>query len=324
MAKQKHYIFNQLTQNFEVLETSKSRKVLRFMLVFLSILGIAFLFGVLLFTFFKSPKERMQERELEYMKLQYEILNDRLDNMEILVADMAQRDNNLYRIMFEADPIPDNTRKSGFSNPNRYDNLYGYVNSNMVVGATRKLDVIASQLYHQSLSYDELFDMARNKSDMLAHIPAIFPLKEVEIKYISSFFGHRPDPIYKVTKFHGGMDFSAPVGTEVYATGDGVVVDVDKSLWGYGNMVTIDHGFGYVTRYAHLQKSAVRKKQKVKRGQLVGFVGNSGKTTGVHLHYEVRKNGVPINPINFFFNDLTPDEYEQILEQSTLPTQTLD
>lgn len=324
MAKQKRYIFNQLTQNFEVLETSKWQAVLRFLLIFLAILGIAFLFAVLLFTFFKSPKEKMQARELEYMKLQYEILNDKLDNMEVLLTDMEQRDNNLYRVIFEADPIPDLKRKTGFYSPNRYDNLYGYVNSNMVVGASRKLDRIKSELYNQSVSYDELFEMARNKSDMLSHIPAIFPLKEVEIKYVSSFFGNRPDPIYKVTKFHRGMDFTAPLGTEVYATGDGVVNEVDRSLWGYGNLVSIDHGYGYETRYAHLQSFVVRKGQKVKRGQLIGFVGNSGKTTGVHLHYEVRKNGEPINPINFFFNDLTSAEYELILERSTLPTQTLD
>ncbi len=215
-------------------------------------------------------------------------------------------------------------RRSGFSDADRYAGLYGYINSNQVVSAARKLDVISSQMYHQSVSYDTLFAMARNKSDMLAHIPAIFPLKETEIKYISSYFGYRPDPIYKVEKFHSGIDFSAQMGTEAYATGDGVVCDVEKGHWGYGNMVTIDHGFGYKTRYAHLQKAAVRKGQKVKRGQLIGFVGNTGKTTGVHLHYEVLKNDVPINPINFFYNDLTPDEYELILEQSTLPTQTMD
>lgn len=324
MAKQKHYIFNQLTQSFEVLETSKAKTLLRYTLISLAVLGAAFLFAVLLFTFFKSPKEKMQARELEYMKLQYEILNDRLDNMEILLSDMEQRDNNLYRVMFEADPIPTNIRKSGFLTPNRYDNLYGYVNSNQVVSAAHKLDIISSQLYHQSVSYDSLFALARNKSEMLAHIPAIFPLKETEIKYISSYFGYRPDPIYKVQKFHSGIDFSAQKGTEAYATGDGVVSEVEKGHWGYGNMVTIDHGFGYKTRYAHLQKAAVRKGQKLKRGQLVGYIGNTGKTTGVHLHYEVLKNDVQIDPINFFFNDLTPDEYEQILQQSTLPTQTMD
>ena len=324
MAKQKRYIFNQLTQNFEVLETSKSRKVLRFFLVLLALLGIAFLFAVLLFTFFKSPKEKSLARELDYMKLQYEILNDRLDDMEVLLSDMEQRDNDLYRVMFETDPIPRSVRRSGFSDADRYAGLYGYINSSQVVNAARKLDVISSQLYHQSVSYDTLFALARNKSDMLAHIPAIFPLKETEIKYISSYFGYRPDPIYKIEKFHSGIDFSAQLGTEAYATGDGVVSDVEKGHWGYGNMVTIDHGYGYKTRYAHLQKAAVRKGQKVKRGQLIGFIGNTGKTTGVHLHYEVLKNDVQIDPINFFYNDLTPDEYEQILEQSTLPTQTMD
>lgn len=293
-------------------------------LVLLAVLGIAFLFAILLFTFFKSPKEKSQARELEFMKLQYEILNDRLDDIEVLMTDMEQRDNNLYRMMFEADPIPNSVRRSGFADADRYAGLYGYMNSNLVVSAARKMDVIASQLYNQSVSYDTLFALARNKSDMLAHIPAIFPLKETEIKYISSYFGYRPDPIYKISKFHSGIDFSASLNTEAYATGDGVVCDVEKGHWGYGNMVTIDHGFGYKTRYAHLQKALVRKGQKLKRGQRIGLVGSTGKATGVHLHYEVLKNDVQIDPINFFYNDLTPDEYEQILQQSTLPTQTMD
>ena len=307
-----------------MLETSKSRTFLRVLLISLAVLGITFLFAILLFTFFKSPKEKMQARELEYMKLQYEILNDRLDNLELLMTDMEQRDNNLYRVMFEADPIPNSVRRSGFSDADRYADMYGYINSSQVVNASRKLDVIASQLYHQSVSYDTLFALARNKSDMLAHIPAIFPLKETEIKYISSYFGYRPDPIYKISKFHSGIDFSTAMGTEAYATGDGVVFDVERNDWGYGNMVILDHGYGYKTRYAHLKKAAVRKGQKVKRGQLIGYIGNTGKTTGVHLHYEVLKNDVQIDPINFFYNDLTPDQYNQILEQSTLPTQTMD
>ena len=292
---------------------------MRAVLVLLSLAGGAFLFAILLYTFFQSPTEKMQARELEYMKLQYQILNDRLDNLEVLVADMEQRDNDLYRVVFEANPLPASVRRSGFNGINRYENLYGYINSNTVVDAARKLDQISSRLYHQSLSYDELFEMARNKEQMLACIPAIFPLKETEIKYISSYFGHRPDPIYKVEKFHSGMDFSAQLGTEAYATGDGVVLDVENGHWGYGNMVTIDHGFGYKTRYAHLQKAAVRKGQKVKRGQKVGYIGNTGKTTGVHLHYEVLKNDIQIDPINFLFNDLTPEEYDRVLQQSTLP-----
>ena len=324
MAKQKHYIFNQLTQDFEVLETPKSKTFMRILLISLSVLGIAFLFAILLFTFIKSPKEKAQARELEYMKLKYEILNDRLDDLEALMTDMEQRDNNLYRMMFEADPIPSQVRRSGFSDADRYADLYGYMNSDLVVSAARKMDVIASQLYNQSVSYDSLFVMARNKSDMLAHIPAIFPLKETEVKYISSYFGYRPDPIYKIEKFHSGMDFTAALGTEAYATGDGVVYDVERNEWGYGNMVILDHGYGYKTRYAHLLKPAVRKGQKVKRGQVIGYIGATGKATGVHLHYEVLKNDDQIDPINFFYQDLTPDEYDQILEQSTLPTQTMD
>ena len=323
MAKQK-YIFNHKTLSYEEFVVPLSKRIVRWMLVLLSIAGGAFLFAILLYTFFQSPTEKMQARELEYMKLQYEILNDKLDNMELLVTDLEQRDNDLYRVMFEADPIPNSVRRSGFSGIDRYANLYGYRNSGSVVGAAQKLDMIASQLYHQSVSYDELFALARNKEEMLACIPAILPLKETEVKYISSYFGHRPDPIYKITKFHSGMDFSAQLGTEAYATGDGIVTDVDRDHWGYGNMVTIDHGFGYKTRYAHLQKFAVRKGQKVKRGQLIGYIGNTGKTTGVHLHYEVLKNGVQVDPIHFLYDDLTPDEYEQILQQSTLPTQTMD
>ena len=307
-----------------MLETPKSRTFMRILLISLSVLGVAFLFAILLFTFIKSPKEKAQARELEYMKLKYEILNDRLDDLEALMTDMEQRDNNLYRMIFEADPIPSQVRRSGFSDADRYADLYGYMNSDLVVSAARKMDVIASQLYNQSVSYDSLFVMARNKSDMLAHIPAIFPLKETEVKYISSYFGYRPDPIYKIEKFHSGMDFSANLGTEAYATGDGVVYDVERNEWGYGNMVILDHGYGYKTRYAHLLKPAVRKGQKVKRGQVIGYIGATGKATGVHLHYEVLKNDDQIDPINFFYQDLTPDEYDQILEQSTLPTQTMD
>lgn len=324
MAKKQKYIFNHKTLKFEQFKLSLTTRILRILLVLLAVAGGAFLFAILLYTFFQSPTEKMQARELEYMKLQYDILNDRLDNLEVLALDLEQRDNDLYRVIFDADPIPSSTRKSGFSNVNRYVNLYGYRNSDQVVNVARKMDILSSQFYNQSVSYDEVFELARNKAEMLACIPAIFPLKQEEIKYISSYFGYRPDPIYMITKFHSGIDFSAQLGTETYATGDGVVENIEYNKWGYGTMVVLNHGFGYKTRYAHLQKATVRKGQKVKRGQQVGLIGNTGKTTGVHLHYEVLKNDVAIDPINFFYNDLTPDEYNQILQQSSLPSQTLD
>lgn len=317
MAKKQKYIFNHKTLEFERFKLSLTKRIVRVVLVLLGIAGGSFLFAILLYTFFQSPKEKMQARELEFMKLQYEILSNRLADMEVLMKDMEQRDNDLYRVMFEADPIPFSERSSGFSGTDRYAQLLGYRNSATVVDAARKIDLMANRLYHQSVSYDSLFAMAKNKEAMLACIPSIFPLRETEIKYISSYFGYRPDPIYKIDKFHSGIDFSAELGTESYATGDGVVADVENNEWGYGIMVVIDHGFGYKTRYAHLQKAKVRKGQKVKRGQLVGLIGSTGKATGVHLHYEVLKNDVQIDPIHFFYNDLTPDEYDKILQRSS-------
>ena len=322
MAKQK-YIFNPKTLAFEVFQISTARKVGRIVLVSLSVIGMAFLFAILLFALFKSPQEKIQARELEYMKLQYDILNDRMDLYEAELADLEQRDNNVYRVIFDAEPITSVKRRMGLANVNRYANLEGYRNSEKVIAASKKLDMIASQLYYQSISYDEVFEMARNKEEMLASIPAIMPMRVNDIKYISSFFGYRPDPIYNIAKFHSGIDFSTNLNAEIYATGDGVV-DIDKTQWGYGNMVTIDHGYGYKSMYAHLNRFAVRKGQKVKRGQLIGYAGSTGKSTGIHLHYELRKDDVPIDPIHFFFNDLTPEQYEQILEQSTLPTKTMD
>lgn len=322
MAKQK-YIFNPKTLAFEVFHISTARKVGRIVLVSLSVIGMAFLFAILLFALFKSPQEKIQARELEYMKLQYDILNDRMDLYEAELADLEQRDNNVYRVIFDAEPITSVKRRMGLANVNRYANLEGYRNSEKVIAASKKLDMIASQLYYQSISYDEVFEMARNKEEMLASIPAIMPMRVKDIKYISSFFGYRPDPIYNIAKFHSGIDFSTNLNAEIYATGDGVV-DIDKTQWGYGNMVTIDHGYGYKSMYAHLNRFAVRKGQKVKRGQLIGYAGSTGKSTGIHLHYELRKDDVPIDPIHFFFNDLTPEQYEQILKQSTLPTKTMD
>ena len=322
MAKQK-YIFNPKTLAFEVFQISTARKVGRIVLVSLSVIGMAFLFAILLFALFKSPQEKIQARELEYMKLQYDILNDRMDLYEAELADLEQRDNNVYRVIFDAEPITSVKRRMGLANVNRYANLEGYRNSEKVIAASKKLDMIASQLYYQSISYDEVFEMARNKEEMLASIPAIMPMRVNDIKYISSFFGYRPDPIYNIAKFHSGIDFSTNLNAEIYATGDGVV-DIDKTQWGYGNMVTIDHGYGYKSMYAHLNRFAVRKGQKVKRGQLIGYAGTTGKSTGIHLHYELRKDDVPIDPIHFFFNDLTPEQYEQILKQSTLPTKTMD
>lgn len=323
MAKQK-YVYNHKTLNYERFEEPTRKRVGRVLLYILSTAVFAVVILFLFFTFFDSPKEKMQAREIEYLKLQYEILDDRLNEMNLLLEDMEQRDDNIYRVIFEADPIPSSIRKAGFGGVDRYEDLYGYKNSDLVVRAARKLDIVASQLYVQSKSYDEVFALAKSKAQMLACIPAIIPLKESEIRQISSYFGYRSDPIYKVAKLHTGMDFASAIGTEVFATGDGVIEKLENNHWGYGNMITLNHGYGYKTRYAHLSGFAVREGQKVKRGQVIGYVGSTGKSTGSHLHYEVIKNDELTDPIHFFYNDLTPEEYETILKQAELPSLTMD
>lgn len=323
MARQK-YVYNHKTLNYERFEEPTHKRVGKVVLYVLStiVLGLAFFF--LFYSFFDSPKEKMQAREIEYLKLQYEILDDRLNEMNVLLEDMEKRDDNIYRVIFEAEPIPLSVRKAGFGGVDRYENLYGYKNSELVVRAAKKLDVVASQLYVQSKSYDEVFALAKSKAKMLACIPAIIPMKESEIRQISSYFGYRTDPIYKVPKYHSGIDFASAVGTEIFATGDGVVESVEQNYWGYGNIITLNHGYGYKTRYAHLSQFAVREGQKVKRGQVIGYVGSTGKSTGPHLHYEVMKNGELTDPMQYFFNDLTPEEYETILKQAELPSLTMD
>lgn len=322
--KDNKYVFNPKTLNFDKFVEPLMNKVVRVIVFLLATFVSALAIVVLIFYFFGSPKEKMQAREIEYLRLQYEILDDRLLDMEQLVEELQERDNDVYRVIFEADPIPSSVRMSGFNRADRYEDLLGYKNSDVVLHVAGKLDTIASQLYYQSVSYDKVFEMARNKSEMLSCIPAIIPVKESDIKQISSYFGYRTDPIYKVTKYHSGMDFAASPGTDVYASGDGVVVKVESNFWGYGNVVTVDHGYGYMTKYAHLKNFAVKNGQKVKRGQKIGTVGSTGKATGPHLHYEVLKNNVQVDPIHFFFNDLTPEQYEKILEQAELPSLTMD
>lgn len=320
----KKYIFNPQTLEYEEYKTSRKRKFWSVVLYLLSTSVTAFLIVVLIQNFFGSPTERMQAREIEYLKLQYDIMNDKIDNLDLLLGELEDRDDNIYRMIFEADPIPSSVRRAGYGGSNRYMVLDGYVNSDMVVNTAKRIDVLTSQLYVQSKSFDDIYEMAKNKSEMLSCIPAIMPVKGTDIYRISSHYGHRTDPFYKVTKFHSGIDFSGPVGLGIYATGDGVVAKVEKNKSGYGNNIIVDHGYGYKTRYAHLSSIKVKKGEKVKRGQEIGTLGNTGKSTAPHLHYEVIKNNKAVNPINFFYNDLTPEEYDKILELSQHPSQTMD
>lgn len=323
MAKIRYH-FNPKSLKIEKVHVSLRQKFIRFISIVAT--GLVFSSAVLLvaYNFLESPKERILEREIDQYELQFKILNDRLTQLQSVVTDLQDRDDNIYRVIFESEPIPSSVRKAGFGGANRYAKLEGYKNSEIILNATQKLDMIASQLYIQSKSFDEVFELAKRKEEMLASIPAIQPVSNKDLRRIGSYYGYRTDPFYKVTKFHEGIDFTANVGTEIYATGDGVVSSIERSRGGYGNCIIINHGFGYQTVYAHLSKIDVKRGQKVGRGMVIGRVGNTGKSTAPHLHYEVRKGSKSVDPINYFFNDITPEEYELMIEMSQRPSQTLD
>ncbi len=323
MAKTR-YVFNDKTLAYEELIYTPAQKIFRFFMFLISALALSVILIFLSFTFFDSPKERMQAREITEYKLQYEIMNKKLDKLQQLVVELANRDDNIYRVIFEAEPISKEIREAGYGGVDRYSKLEGYDNTQLLVETAKKLDRLTSEIYVQSKSFDEVFKMARNKEKMLAAIPAIQPVKNIDLKRISSYYGYRIDPIYKVKKFHAGVDFSAPKGTPVFATGDGIVIKIRRSKRGYGNNIEIDNGYGYHTLFAHLSAFKVKKGQRVRRGQIIGLVGNTGKSTAPHLHYEIRKNNKTVNPVYYFFNDLTPEEYEKMLELSKMPSQSLD
>lgn len=320
----KKYIYNPQALDYEEYTPSTKKRIGR-VLSFILVAGILGYGTVALIqNTIGSPKERMQAREIEYLKLQYDIVNDRIENINALLGEMQDRDDNIYRMIFEAEPIPSSVRKAGYGGTNRYEALGGYANSSIVTDIAKKIDIVESQINVQSKSFDDVYNMAKNKALMLSCTPAIMPVKDVDIYRISSHYGYRTDPFYKVQKMHSGIDFAGPIGTHIYCTGDGVVEKVIKGNGGYGNNIIVNHGYGYKTRYAHINKAYVKEGQKVKRGQHIADMGNSGKSTAPHLHYEVIKNDKAINPVNFFFNDLTPEEYDKILELSDRPSMTMD
>ena len=318
------YKYNPQTVKYEKVKLTWKDKFLRFLTYFFATIVIAIAYNLAFSAFFDTPKEKGLKRENEQLKLQYEILNKRFDLVENTLQDLQQRDNNIYRVIFETDPIPSSVRKAGYGGTERYSKLKNLKNSDLVIRTSKRLDKLSKQLYVQSRSYDQIINMADNKEEMLSSIPAIMPVSNEDLTRTASGFGWRIHPIYKIKKFHEGMDFTASTGTEVYATGDGVVETVKQSYRGYGKRVVINHGFGYKTRYAHLADFNVRKGQKVKRGDVIGYVGNTGLSTAPHLHYEVEKGGEKINPVHYYFNDLSPDQYEKMIFISRNSGQSFD
>ncbi len=324
MAKVR-YQYNESTLSYEKVKVSTGQRLIRGLVFMMASLFFAAGIYVLFETVYDSPKDRQLQAENQDLMLQLELIDKRADQMGLILADLENRDDNIYRAVFEVEPIPDNLRRAGIGGVNRYKNLEKFKGSaDIVISATKKLDRLAKQLYIQSKSFDEIYNLAKQKEEMLASIPAIQPVSNKDLTRLASGFGMRIDPLYKTPAFHEGMDFTAPTGTPIYATGNGTVIRADRKARGYGNHVRLDHGFGYMTLYAHMSEIAVKPGQDVLRGEIIGYVGNTGKSSGPHLHYEVHKNDRPVNPINFYFSDLTPEEFDMMIQLASQENQSFD
>ena len=323
MAKAK-YKFNPESLSYSRIESTFRQKILKvigYSLIFIVISIV----GVVVYSFlFDSPEVKGLKRQNTELMVNIELFNKQLDKISMTLQDMQQRDDNLYRTIFEAEPINSSVREAGFGGSDRYDELQKMADPKLVTQTAKRLDKITRKIVIQSKSYDELIKMAMSKEKMLASIPAIQPISNKDLKRTASGWGFRIHPIYKIRKFHYGIDFTAPTGAEIYATGDGTIERIESSQRGYGNCIIIDHGYGMKTLYAHLNGFNVKQGQKVKRGDIIAFVGNTGVSTSPHLHYEVIRNGNKINPINYFFNDLTAEEYDRMIEISMSMGQTFD
>ena len=308
-----YYIYNPITRTYDRIYPTMRQRVMSYLRRLFVGMGLGAGSFIVLLLIFGSPSEKDLRMENSRLQAQYHILSSRLDESLQVMKGLQQRDDNLYRVMMQADPVADALRTPSYNKTNRYEDLMELPSAKLVVNTTQKMDLLERQLYIQSKSFDEVLALCKKHDEMLECIPAIQPVSNKDLKQTASGYGTRIDPIYKTVKFHSGMDFSANVGTPVYATGNGVV---RKAGWEglYGNCIQIDHGFGYVTRYAHLSKIDVRVGQKVVRGETIGKVGTTGKSTGPHLHYEVMVKGQIVNPVNYYFMDLNADDYDRMVE----------
>jgi murein DD-endopeptidase MepM/ murein hydrolase activator NlpD len=318
------YKFNPESLSFDRIRLGIGEILLRGLAYLVGSLLIAVLYYVIFAAFFDSPKEKALLREIDQLTLQYDMIHREMNNIGKVIDHLQATDDNLYRTIFEAEPIPATLREGGVRGINRYKELEGFENSRIVIETTRRLDQLRKQIYVQSKSFDDLVSLAMRKEEMLRAIPAIMPISNKDLTRTASGYGLRIHPIYKIIKFHSGMDFTAPSGTDVYVTGDGTVASVISSKRGLGNHILINHGYGYTSIYAHLDRFNVRAGQKVRRGDVIGFVGSTGMSLAPHLHYEIKLNGTNVDPVNYYFNDLTAEEYEKMIEIASKTGQSFD
>lgn len=319
----KKFKYNAQTTNLKPIRQRRLRRIRNFA----AFLLVTAFFGVISGFYFSqkvsSPEENTLAAELQEMKIQYELLNKKVKQSQEVLNQIEDRDNAIYRSYFELDPIPDDVRKAGFGGVNRYSKFSDWKYGNLVTDVAKSIDVLNKQLVIQSKSLDEVVVSAKEKDKMLTHLPAIQPVANKDLNRLASGFGMRMHPILKIGKMHNGTDFAANIGTPIYATGDGKVKSADRQ-GGYGNCVVINHGYGFETLYAHMNKYIVRSGQQVKRGDIIGYVGTTGMSTGPHLHYEIHKDGKPIDPVSYFYQDVSPDEFKVLLDKSQQMSISLD
>ena len=319
--EQSQFKFNPEDLNYNKLDDSLRARIWRIVVYVAAVLVIAVLLNVVYSLFFDTPRERQIRRENEMLQEQYERLSERKQMVDTVMQEVARIDRDIYRVIFETEPVePEEQQASGLT----YLSLLKARDKDIVDNSARKLDSMIVHFKESQPAYDMLMIKGENRAAMLPAIPAIQPIENRDLTLIASGFGYRIHPIYKILKMHQGIDFSAPVGTPVYATGDGVVQQVIRSERGLGNQIVIEHGFGYTTLYACMDEMQVRSGQEVKRGDQIGTVGDSGLSVAPHLHYEVRLNGEPMNPINYFFLELSPAEYDLLIVISTKSGQSFD
>ncbi|EHQ42127.1 M23 family metallopeptidase [Myroides odoratus] len=325
MAKVKYY-YDSEKLAFHRIRPKSSKRIVNIFLFILSAaaFGLLGLFILINSNILATPKEKMLEREVAEFKTNYTLLNKKIDLIAEVLDELEVRDNEIYRAYFNTAPIPEEQRKAGLGGINRYKEFKNLQNEKLLQLTTEKIDLIAKQTAIQSRSLDDIINLAKGKEKLLAAIPAIQPVKNESLKHMASGYGYRSDPFTKIKKFHSGMDFSVNIGTPIYATGDGRVTRANNQLSGYGNLIEVEHGYGYQTRYAHLSKYNVKQGQTVKRGDIIGYAGSTGRSSGPHLHYEVHYKGNPVNPLNYYYGDISAKEFELLLQEANHENQSLD
>jgi len=318
------YFYNTHTLRYEKLITPLRVKLLRVFGFMAAAVVTAFIIVAIAFEYIDSPKEKILRKENDDLKENYAVFQQRIDQLQKQVLELEARDNTVYRAIFEATPIPDSARLKDIEKNKELQLIQRMDESKLLKDLKSQLNTLSTRASYQAKSYQEIEGMVENKEKLLAAIPAIQPVSNKDLRHVASGFGYRIDPVYKVTKFHAGLDFAAPQGTPIYATADGIVKEAGYNPGGYGNHVVINHGYGYETLYGHMYRIKARVGQKIKRGQVIGYVGSTGKSTGPHCHYEVHKSGQPVDPVYYFYNDLTPEQYDRLLKLAATSNQSFD